>query len=125
MRSFDERSHNYLGFSLVIRGCIDSVEREFSVGIGKAAQQKQQFSTGDEISGECLPVVDERMEPAEFYKASRLKKTDHTVNNPAAPPPWEDIPPDLEVYRGRGHRRLSAQTYVKKCSTCIWGCVCR
>ncbi len=43
IRSFDERSQNYLGYSLVIKGVIDDVEREFSVGIGKAAQQKQQF----------------------------------------------------------------------------------
>lgn len=46
MRSFDERSHNYQGYSLVITGLIDSSEREFSVGIGKAAQQKYQFKAG-------------------------------------------------------------------------------
>ncbi|WP_027364991.1 hypothetical protein [Desulfotruncus alcoholivorax] len=121
IRSFDERSHNYLGYSLFIRGWIDGTEREFSVGIGKAAQQKHQFCVGDEITGECLPVADERLEPVEFYKVSKLKKTGH-IDNPNTSPPWETIPPDLEVYRERGHRRLAARTYDSKCTTCIWGC---
>ena len=121
IRSFDERSHNYLGYSLFIRGVVDDTEREFSVGIGKAAQQKHQFCIGDEVTGECVPVEDEMLEPVEFYKASKLKKTGYIINGPTAPP-WEIIPPDLEAYRQRGHRRLSAQTYAKKCTTCIWGC---
>ena len=122
LRSFDERSHNYLGYSLLVRGVIDGAEREFSVGIGKAAQQKHQFCVWDEVSGECVPVADERLEPVEFYKASKLKKVGHTPNNTIAPPPWEDIPPNLDTYRYRGHRRLAARTYDSKCITCIWGC---
>ena len=121
MRSFDERSHNYLGYSLLIKDFIDDSEHEFSVGIGKAVQQKHQFCIGDEIAGECLPVADQRLEPVEFYKASKLKKTG-TNSTITAAPPWENIPPELDVYRQRGHRRLSAQTYTKKCITCIWGC---
>ena len=58
IRSFDERSHNYLAYALVIRGLVDDDEREFSVGIGKAAQKKHDFCVGDEItdgkSGESL-----------------------------------------------------------------------
>ena len=57
IRSFDERSHNYLGYALVIRGLVDDDEREFSVGIGKAAQKKHDFCVGDEITGECLPCL--------------------------------------------------------------------
>lgn len=98
IRSFDERSHNYLGYALLIRGIIDDVEREFSIGIGKAAQQTHQFCAGDEISGECVPVVDGNLESVEFYKVSKLKKIDHTSNKTAAPPPWETVPPDLEIY---------------------------
>lgn len=56
---------------------MDGVEREFSVGIGKAAQQKHQFCVGDEITGECVPVADDRLEPVKFYKASKLIKTGH------------------------------------------------
>jgi len=121
LRSFDERAHNYLGYSLFIRGVIDGVERDFSVGIGKAAQAKHQFRVGDEVSGECLPVADERLEPVEFYRVSKLKKIGH-ADNQASPPPWETVPPELEVYRERGHRRLAARTYDSKCATCIWGC---
>jgi hypothetical protein len=121
IRSFDERSHNYLGYALVIRGLVDDDKREFSIGIGKAAQKKHDFCVGDEITGECLPVADERLEPVEFYKVSKLKKTGH-VGHPTTPAPWQTVPPEMEVYRERGHRRLAARTYDSKCSTCIWGC---
>jgi len=134
IRSFDERSHNYLGYALLIKGVIDYVEREFpdraeqdnsvkifSVGIGKAAQEKHQFCAGDEVSGECVSVADERLEPVEFYKVSKLKKTGRNTIQSHNPPPWEGVPPDLEVYRERGHRRLAARTYDSKCTTCIWG----
>jgi len=123
IRSFDERSHNYLGYSLCIRGWIDGTEREFSVGIGKVSQQKHRFCAGDEVSGECLPVTDRRLEPVEFYKASKLKKVGRKLKTAAVPPPWEVIPPEIEEYRERGHRRLAARTYTAKCSTCIWGCL--
>lgn len=134
IRSFDERSHNYLGYSLLIKGGIDNVDPEFSeeagqglsnrifsVGIGKAAHQKHQFCTGNEVSGECEPVADEQLEPVEFYKVSKLKKVGFTTH-PHASPPWKDVPPELEVYRERGHRRLAARTYDSKCTTCLWGC---
>lgn len=122
MRSFDERSDNYLGYSLFIKGMIDNAERGFSVGIGKAAQATHQFKVGDEITGECLPVADERVEPVEFYKASKLKKVGYVENDVTTPPPWKFIPPELEVYRERGYRRLAARTYDSKCTTCVWGC---
>jgi hypothetical protein len=120
--SFDERSHNYLGYVLLIKGLIDEIEREFTVGIGKAAQPKYQFCVGDEISGECVPVADERLEPSEFYKASKLKKRGCKSGSPLVSPPWEETPPDLGVYRERGHRRLAAKTYDNQCTTCKWGC---
>jgi hypothetical protein len=97
------------------------MERELSIGIGKAAQQKHQFGVGDEISGECVPVADERMETAEFYKSSKLNKVSH-ISNVLTPPVWGGIPPVLEVYRERGHRRLAARTFDTKCTACIWGC---
>ena len=135
LRSYDERSHNYLGYARLLKGEMDLHEGEsanraeqvssewiFSVGIGKSAHQKYQFCAGDEVSGECEPVGDARMEPVDFYKASKLKKTAHDTNRSHISPPWEDVPPDLEVYRERGHRRLAARTYDSKCTTCIWGC---
>ena len=32
------------------------------------------------------------------------------------------LPPDLQTYRSRGHRRLDARTFESKCLQCIWGC---
>jgi len=37
-------------------------------------------------------------------------------------PPYLGVPPDLDIYRSRGHRRFAAKTYEAKCATCIWGC---
>lgn len=120
-RSFDESSHSYLGYALKLTGAIAGDEKDFSIGIGKAAHEKHQFKAGEVISGECVPVGDERLEPVEFYKVSKLKKLS-AVDIIKEGPPWETIPPDLDTYRGRGHRRLAARTYDTKCSTCIWGC---
>lgn len=121
-RSFDESSHNYLGYALLIAGIIDDEEREFRVGIGKAAQQKNKFCAADEITGECVSAADVNLEPVEFYKVSKLRKIGQTQNNNSASPPWETVPPDLDIYRERGCRRLAARTYEGKCTTCIWGC---
>ena len=32
------------------------------------------------------------------------------------------MPPTLEAYRERGHRRLDTRTYEAKCRACLWGC---
>lgn len=122
VRSFDEASHNYLGYAIFLCGSIGNEEREFSIGIGKAAQEKHQFRIGDAISGACSPVADERLEPVEFYKVSQLKKIAESSTTSTEPPPWVDVCPDLETYRSRGHRRLAARTYTTKCTTCKWGC---
>jgi hypothetical protein len=50
-RSFDERGHSYLGYRLVVEGVIGDDSRIFTVGIGKATQQKHEFRVGDEVSG--------------------------------------------------------------------------
>jgi len=121
-RSFDERGHSYLGYCLVIEGLIDGETRQFSVGIGKAAQAKHQFQVGDEVSGQSVPVADPRKEPVEFYRASKLQVLERGGEPAGEPPPWHGLPPDLETYRWRGHRRLAARTYAGKCTSCIWGC---
>ena len=36
-RSFDQRNHSYLGYALRVQGIVGGDEREFTVGIGKAA----------------------------------------------------------------------------------------
>ena len=39
-RSFDQRSHTYLGYALRVRGNIGSEVREFLVGVGEGAHAK-------------------------------------------------------------------------------------
>jgi hypothetical protein len=121
-RSFDQRSHSYLGFSLYIEGTIGDEKRDFSIGIGKETQAKHRFQAGCLIEGESLPVADPRLETVEFYKASKLKVLNLTELSAKAQPPWLGVPPELNIYRHRGHRRLDARTYSSNCMTCIWGC---
>ena len=122
LRSFDERSHIYLGYSLFFSGSIQGEDREFSVGIGPGAQQKHGFRVGTYVFGGAEPVLDPRLEPVEFYKAVRLRILQHPPEHSPSPPPWLGIPPALEDYRARGHRRLAAATYSARCAACIWGC---
>ena len=119
-RSVDEAPHTYLGYALN-RRIIDNQQTNFSIGIGKAAQAKFNFKVNDVISGKCLPVPDPDMEPVDYYKVSKLAKVAEGEQGGLSAP-WELVPPELEVYRERGHRRLAARTYDVKCSSCMWGC---
>lgn len=121
-RSFDQRSHSYLGYTLCVIMAIDDQERELLIGIGKAAQAKQQFRIGDIVSGQSHPVQDNRLEAVEFYKTSNLKVVKRAKSGECDSPPWLGVPPDLEIYRERGHHRLNAKTYKAKCKSCLWGC---
>lgn len=120
LRSFDEASHTYLGYAIKLEGEINNHHTNFSIGIGKAAHAKHQFKVNDVISGECIPVPDPELEPTQYYKVSKLKLiTRSTITNTSSS--WELVPPELEVYRERGHRRLATRTYETKCSSCMWG----
>ena len=72
-RSFDQRSHTYLGYTLKVSGRVGSEAREFLVGIGQGAHTKHQLQAGNAVSGNALPVADPRLETVEFYKVSKLK----------------------------------------------------
>lgn len=122
LRSFDERSHSYLGYSLHLCGTIGDTDSEFFVGIGKAAQAKHAFRAGDMLLGRSQPVADPRLEHVSFYKTAGLVLSTRAEEAEESPPPWSGVPPELPVYRERGHRRLAVQTYVSKCKTCIWAC---
>ena len=121
-RSYDQRFHNYLGYVLRIDGHVADEQREFLIGIGKGAHAKHQLHAGHELRGLCEAAADHRVEPADFYKVSRLQITGGSPQKSGDPPPWLGIPPELTVYRERGHRRLDARTYSARCTTCIWGC---
>lgn len=121
-RSFDQRTHSYLGYILTVQGLVGGEERTFTVGIGKEAQAKHQFETGDLVSGRSGFVEDTRTEVAEYYKTSELKLIEKRSEPAGSPPPWLGLPPTLDVYRQRGHRRLDPRTYANRCAACIWGC---
>lgn len=121
-RSFDQRSHNYLGYNLTIQGSVDGEERAFTVGIGMEAQAKHQFEVGQVVSGKSEKVLDSKSEVSEYYKASELKVVEKGTKQKGDGPPWQGAPPVLEIYQERGHRRLDFRTYESKCRICIWEC---
>jgi hypothetical protein len=110
MRSFDERHHNYRGFMLRINGTCGDESGEFQIAVGKAAHEKHQFRTDMELSGFSVPIPDPRTEAAGFYKTSGLKILNDGTGEPSIDPPFLGVPPRLETYRSRGHRRLDART---------------
>ena len=106
LRSFDQISHQYQGYTLVIgkQGDPESVIR---VAVGPAAHAKHQFRIGDVVSGKGQPVADPRTEWAQLYKVSGLKLERRGPEGENRPPdPDGGIAPPLEVYRANGHRRV-------------------
>ena len=121
-RSFDERSHSYLGYSLKISGSSSDGSIEFWVGVGKGAHEKHQFKKGMIIEGKAHPIQDSRKETVDYYKVSGIRIVSLAEKTKEHAPPWCGIPPKLEIYRERGHRRLAKKTYEANCISCIWGC---
>jgi hypothetical protein len=121
-RSFDQRSHSYLGYVLQLRGTMADEARDFIVAVGENAHARHAFAAGDAVSGEGVSVADPRLEVAELYRVSKLRVVQRGLGAAVAAPPWQGIPPELPVYRRRGHRRLHAGTYDTRCFACIWGC---
>jgi hypothetical protein len=121
-RSFDQRCHTYLGYTLKMSGRVGSEAREFLVGVGQGVHTKHHFRAGNEMSGDALPVADLRLETVEFYEVSKLKVGLPEAEDEARHLRGAVCPPPLAVYRERGHRRLAARTFQEKCWSCIWGC---
>lgn len=122
LRSFDERSHSYLGYVLRVSGTRDGDTGEFLAAVGKGTHEKHRFRAGDQVPGKAVPVANPRLETADLYKVSGLKFIARGSKPANAPPPFLGIPPPLQVYRERGHRRLAARTSSTSCTACIWGC---
>ena len=72
--------------------------------------------------GKSVPVADTQLETADLYKVSGLRVFARGPEPTGDAPPFLGVPPVLEVYRERDHRRLAARTFSTKCATCIWGC---
>jgi hypothetical protein len=121
IRSFDQISHQYQGYTLVI-AAPGSPEAPLRIGIGPGAHAKHQFRIGDVVSGRAYPVEHPNREWATYHKASGLKVERH---GPAAenrpPDPDGGIAAPLEVYRENGHRRLDPRTCNTHCVACPWG----
>jgi hypothetical protein len=122
MRSFDQLSHSYLGYVLRIDGICDDETGEFLIAVGEGAHEKHQFQAGMALKGQSAQVDDLRKETAAFYKTSGLKVMKEAEDGKHSGLPFLGVPPELETYRSRGHRRLDSRTYEAKCTTCIWGC---
>ena len=121
-RSFDERHHSYQGYVLRINGRCGDVDGEFMIAVGRGAHERHQFQVGMQLSGLAVAVPDPRLETAWFYKTSRIQVGQQAAAESARTPPFLGVPPNMETYRSRGHRRLNAKTYDSKCVNCLWGC---
>ncbi len=122
-RSFDERTHSYLGYVLALEGDVDGEARRFTVAVSERQHADHGFRVGDTLAGSAHPVADARTETAEFYRASGLRLTPGARSDDAEQgPPWRRLAPALAEYRERGHRRLAARTYAARCGPCVWGC---
>lgn len=73
MRSFDQRSHSYLGCVLRIDGTCGEQTGEFLIAVGEGAHEKHRFQAGMELEGQAVRVDDPRKETADFYKTSGIK----------------------------------------------------
>ena len=93
-RSFDERSHTYLGYLLRIEGTVGRVSAEFRVGIGAGTHAKHQLRIGDHVEGLGHRVADSRLEAADIYKVSKLKLM-RRGEELATTAPWNGVPPPL------------------------------
>ena len=88
IRSFDEVSHQYQGYTLIIKGIIDGENKTFKVAIGPKAHEKHQFRISDEIEGKCHPVPGYNNAWAEFYKVSGLKLLGRDDLSDTTPSRW-------------------------------------
>ena len=98
MRSFDERSHSYLGYLLILDGHVDGVARQFTVRIGPGVQAKHAIRAGDLLAGVAHLPADPAREAADLYRASGLRFEARGLEPSSSGPPWTMRPPALEVY---------------------------
>ena len=125
LRSFDQVSHAYLGYTLVLSGTLGgSTVAELRIAVGPKTHEKHRFRIGDQIVGLAAPVPDARKEWATHYKASGLRLIARGPTEQDVPAnPEGGIAPCLSEYRARGHRRLDPRTYSRSCQRCPFGLI--
>jgi len=125
IRSFDQVSHAYLGYTLVMDAEVDGKEwKDLRVAVGKKAHEKNRFRIGDCVSGEALPIEMPEREWADLYKVSGLKVISRAAPSEDRPADTSGgIAPPLTLYRGKGHVRLDKRTCESRCRRCPWGVV--
>lgn len=120
VRSFDQVSHQYQGYTLVL--ATDSQAGPVRIAIGPVTHTKHRFRIGDIVSGQAHPVIDAQREWADLYRVSQLRLERRGPAEQDRPPdPEGGIAPSLEVYRANGHRRLDPRTCQSECVRCPWG----
>jgi hypothetical protein len=125
IRSFDEISHAYLGYTLVMDAIVEGKQRnDLRVAVGQKTHEKNLFRIGDHISGEAVPIKNLKQEWADLYKVSVLKIISRGSSSENRPADMKGgIAPSLSIYREHGHLRLDPRTYESKCKQCPWGLV--
>ena len=125
LRSFDEISHSYQGYTLVLEGTVDGVaQQELRIALGPKTHEKYRFRIGDVVMGLAAPVSDPRREWATHYRVSGLRLASRgPAEQEVAASPEGGLAPPLPEYRAAGHRRLDGRTYRKYCQRCPFGLV--
>jgi len=125
LRSFDEISHAYLGYTLILDGTRDGTRaEELRVAIGPKTHETHRFRIGDQVAGLAVTVPDPRLDWATHYRVSGLRLLARGPAEQYVPAnPEGGIAPPLAEYRARGHRRLYARTHARSCQRCPFGLV--
>lgn len=125
LRSYDQISHAYQGYTLIMDGSVNGVRVQYlRVAVGPKTHEQHRFRIGDQVEGRAVPVPDPRQEWSTHYKVSELKILRRgPVSEEVSPHLDGGVAAPLEVYRRQGHRRLDPKTYGKSCQRCPWGLV--
>jgi hypothetical protein len=125
LRSFDQVSHAYLGYTLVLEGTMDGiVVDDLRVAIGPKTHEAHRFRIMDQVQGLAESVPDPAQEWATHYKVSGLRLLQRGPAEQEVPAnPEGGIAPPLPDYRAHGHLRLDAKTYQAHCQHCPFGLV--
>jgi hypothetical protein len=125
LRSFDQVSHAYLGYTLVLDGTVDGiVADDLRVAIGPKTHETHRFRIMDQLRGMAEPVPDPEQEWATHYKVSGLRLFQRgPAEGDVAANPEGGVAPPLAEYRARGHLRLDVTRYQAQCQRCPFGLV--